>query len=773
MPFDDMSANDDADVGFDLRHIGDAPMDSFNGSSEMTITDHELIERFLDYLIDPVQCIDTFGRTYIDDLELILAENHLFDPQTQTFPDKEAQQWFERVCSAFKFKTMDEFIGYVRQHLDEIDLANIRPRSTFQTETLFEHEASFQELKQLGDSVERSNEFQRAISTESVKSIPHNELEADYYELYMSFDRTNPWTYVIRREIARGNLNPEDLVLCIGNRWLGEIMYFRQNLGLKNAKGVDLISSDPELVVAADMHKLPFEDHSVKMIFNRGLINKSYDVRLLMKEFLRVLKKDGYLIVETPGPYEYGVSRLGRTDIKSAQNLLRLLRGKVRRIVYQDAMRPHQYLYDATRLIRICIQLDQDGRDLSPTVEAFPQLRFKVYDVCRRRFLETRRLLKDPSALKARAARVWARIKRKMDLKTALMTKAVALNQSTDPRTRYLMNWAKLLRGAWIHWRGGDTPRSAHVALIDLFVETGGKANDMLARAVAVAHPPYRLPPASGVLGNLDKNDLARVQQQLETDGYYVFENCLSEDFCERLVRQTQAVDCMIMGDNIAEGFVRGRYERGAPPKAAKYLLTEDDTTEIPEVQELISDPSIIAVAQNYLNSKPIFSGISLWWSPAFTGGADNQAAQLFHWDMERIKWIRFFIYLTDVTSESGPHCFIKGTHRTGAIPDRLLKLGYVRHTDETMIEVYGREAYKEFVGRRGTIIAEDSRGFHKGMEPKTGDRLLLAFELSNTTFGANKRHLIRNIHVPRFGEFAKRYPRIYSNFDFAPELKK
>lgn len=733
--------------------------------SSTTIVDHELIERFLDYLIDPTECIDTYGRTYIDDLELILAENHLFDFQTQSFPDKEAQQWFERICSTCNFGTIEEFIAYVRQHMDEIDLANLRPRSTFQTETLFEHEPSFRELKQLGDSVERSNEFQRAISTESVKSIPHNELEADYYELYMSFDRTNPWTYVIRREIARGNLDAEDLVLCIGNRWLGEIMYFRQNLGLKNAKGVDLISSDPELVVAADMHKLPFEDNSVKMIFNRGLINKSYDVRILVKEMMRVLRKDGYLIVETPGPYDYGVSRLGRTDIKSAKNLLRLLRGKVRRVVYMDAMKPHQYLYDATKLIRICIQIDKNGDNLSPTVEAFPELRFRIYDICRRRFVETRRVLRDKSAFKALVTRILtSRIRR---VRSAIIDKAIALSQSPNPRTRHAMTWAKVLRGAWVHWRGGGTPRSAHVALIDLFTTTGGRANDLLARAVGIAHPPYRLPPASGVLGSLDEGALARVQRQLETDGYYVFENCLSRDFCERLVRQTLAADCLIMGDNIAGGSVRGRYDRGAPPQAAKYLLTEDDTTDIPEVQELISDPSIIAVAQNYLKSKPIFSGISLWWSPAFSGAPDSQAAQQFHWDMERIKWIRFFIYLTDVGPDSGPHCFIKGTHRSGAIPDQLLKLGYVRHSDETMIETYGRDSYMEFVGKRGTIIAEDSRGFHKGMEPRKDDRLLLAFELSNTTFGANKRHLIRNVRVPRFGEFAKRYPRVYSNFDF------
>ena len=50
--------------------------------------DNELIERFLDYLIDPYHCIDTYGRSYLDDLELIVEENHRFDFKSQTFPDE-------------------------------------------------------------------------------------------------------------------------------------------------------------------------------------------------------------------------------------------------------------------------------------------------------------------------------------------------------------------------------------------------------------------------------------------------------------------------------------------------------------------------------------------------------------------------------------------------------------------------------------------------------------------------------------------------------------
>lgn len=335
--------------------------------------------------------------------------------------------------------------------------------------------------------------------------------------------------------------------------------------------------------------------------------------------------------------------------------------------------------------------------------------------------------------------------------------------------SRYLRDWGRVLKGTVVLFLTGDTPRSAHGALVNLYIASGGKANDSLSRVVEIMHPPYKLPAASGVLGRLGEQDLARIQKRLETDGYHVFENCLSAEFCQRLLDKTLQLDCLIMGDEeSARGAQprRGRYDRNAP-KAAKYLATNDDTTDIEEIQDLMSDASLIAVAQNYLRSKPIFSGISLWWSPAVKDVPDSEAAQEFHWDMERIRWLRFFIYLTDVTHDSGPHCFIKGTHRTGAIPERFRNLGYARVKDETIIDHYGQGAYLEFTGRRGTIIAEDSRGFHKGMLPLKQDRLLLAFELSNTIFGANKRHLIRNVRVPRFGEFARKYPRLYLNFDF------
>jgi len=373
-----------------------------HASTTLIRKDAELIERFLDYLIDPNECIDTYGCTYIDDIEHILMENHHFNFTTQRFPDKEAQEWFEKICSEMKFHGMEDLISHIRAHIGELDLANRRPRSTFHTETIYVSEPAFQKLKQEGDSMKNRIEFQRAMGVGGVASLPTlDAADPDRYELYMGSDRTNPWTYVLKRELARGFLKPDDPVISIGNRWIGEIAYFRENLGLRNTKGLDLFTNDPDLVVAADMHDMPFENDSIKLVFNRGLINKSYDVRILVKEVMRVLKKDGMFIVETPGPYDYGVSRLGCTDIKSSRNLLRLFEGKVRRIFYIEATKPHRYLYDATKLVRLGFQIQKDGWNGAPEIEPFFPPLFNLYNACRQRYLK-----RDDSN---QASRMWAK----------------------------------------------------------------------------------------------------------------------------------------------------------------------------------------------------------------------------------------------------------------------------------------------------------------------------------------------------------------------------
>ena len=59
------------------------------------------------------------------------------------------------------------------------------------------------------------------------------------------------------------------------------------------------------------------------------------------------------------------------------------------------------------------------------------------------------------------------------------------------------------------------------------------------------------------------------------------------------------------------------------------------------------------------------------------------------------------------------------------------------RIPDEEIVREYGQEAIVEITGKRGTLLAVDTRGFHKGKALESGDRLLFQVEYTNSLFGA------------------------------------
>ena len=56
--------------------------------------------------------------------------------------------------------------------------------------------------------------------------------------------------------------------------------------------------------------------------------------------------------------------------------------------------------------------------------------------------------------------------------------------------------------------------------------------------------------------------------------------------------------------------------------------------------------------------------------------------------------------------------------------------------TDKEIAENFDKNNVIEFNAPRGTIIAEDTRGLHKGKHVSKGDRLVLQLQFSNSLFG-------------------------------------
>jgi hypothetical protein len=335
-----------------------------------------------------------------------------------------------------------------------------------------------------------------------------------------------------------------------------------------------------------------------------------------------------------------------------------------------------------------------------------------------------------------------------------------ALKSFVQHRDHYLT----VLRGAFTHWRTRKTPDSVTQSLISLFCATGGVSNDLISRGISFLRAPYRIEKPKGVLNIEDDAKRSEAIETLRDKGFYVFPTRLPDSICDELLKISLTELCTSHDDS-------GRSEVGLfdrkSPASVKYAINAERLIKHPVVQKLVSDMSIIWLAQEYLQSKPILDHLVMWWITNVNKAPDSEAAQLYHFDMNKVKFLKFFLYVTDVGTDNGPHCFIQKSNRTGGIPASLLERGYARILDEEAEKCFPPEDFIEITGLRGTIFAEDTRGLHKGKKLEHGDRLVFELEFANSLFGSTgKSPVLSQVDTPELAEALARYPRLYSHFD-------
>jgi hypothetical protein len=153
----------------------------------------------------------------------------------------------------------------------------------------------------------------------------------------------------------------------------------------------------------------------------------------------------------------------------------------------------------------------------------------------------------------------------------------------------------------------------------------------------------------------------------------------------------------------------------------------------------LSQDPVLGEIAARYLGTVPKLVGTALWWSYPEQADASsrNHAAQMFHFDLDDFKFIKFFFYLTDVDETAGPHVVVRGTHGSkGCLRQGREALAVRRYTDEEIEAVYGRERIVRITGQAGTGFIEDTLCIHKGAPPTGRERLVFQLQYALNDFG-------------------------------------
>lgn len=310
---------------------------------------------------------------------------------------------------------------------------------------------------------------------------------------------------------------------------------------------------------------------------------------------------------------------------------------------------------------------------------------------------------------------------------------------------RILKSYIWLLFGFLLFVVTKKNTEKGYQALISTFCSSKGKSNDFLSKLISFFEKRK----------NSSSDQILSITKAIKEDGFFVLDNYLSKEDLNSLEDLTREYKCSGRGSDDKELLVtRESLFENASIKSTRLDYSESDLVKSKIVQKIATDPLFTGVAEQYLASKPKIDIVALWWTIANKKINLVEDAQMYHFDMDRIKWLKIFVYLSDVNSGNGPHKFIRASHLSGKIPSVLLKKGYSRLEDQELFEVFDAKDEITFCGQRGTIIFEDTRGLHKGQPILDGHRLVFQLEYTNSLFGAPTNKHITNF-VPTKGNEA------------------
>jgi hypothetical protein len=161
-------------------------------------------------------------------------------------------------------------------------------------------------------------------------------------------------------------------------------------------------------------------------------------------------------------------------------------------------------------------------------------------------------------------------------------------------------------------------------------------------------------------------------------------------------------------------------------------------------VKSLAKEPSLLSIVSEYLWTSRMSIKATGWLSVGRFDLTLNQLssnAQLFHIDLDAFRFLKVFVYLSDVALDDGPHVYVSGS----SLPYRdhakvLSKLdSSLRISDSDILNLYGQSSLKTHTGDAGTVIIEDTSGFHKGTPLGNGasrDIISLVYEAGPFNLG-------------------------------------
>lgn len=312
---------------------------------------HTAIVSCIDQIIQRRECVLSYDRDLVELLPDILQENHGVADAASVGKLRALAQLFDLLDpDGQQGRNIASLPGLITA--TGVDISKYNTYKLGKRNANAAHDFNHWSEESVDDSVEAVLTLQKDLGRGA-----HNERSKRYdahrkasdLKRYLGSVTTPPpslmerlqrrsfWEIKLAKWFSSGILRADLPSLSVGPRWVTEIEFFREIIGLRKHIGLDLFTDDTEMVVAGDMHKMPFDDSHFQFIFLKNVVDKSYDVRKLVQEVIRVMRPNGIVVVDQICGYG-ATTPLTRTDIQHARNLARIF-GRfttVRELVCED-----------------------------------------------------------------------------------------------------------------------------------------------------------------------------------------------------------------------------------------------------------------------------------------------------------------------------------------------------------------------------------------------------------------------------------------------------
>jgi Phytanoyl-CoA dioxygenase (PhyH) len=217
--------------------------------------------------------------------------------------------------------------------------------------------------------------------------------------------------------------------------------------------------------------------------------------------------------------------------------------------------------------------------------------------------------------------------------------------------------------------------------------------------------------------------------KSLSQSGIARLGDLLTAQACEELRRYFGALEAFDSYRPGSPRFLPADSDKRHPDAHIAHHLPED-VLRAPHLVALANDPHILGIVSEFLGCKPTIGYLATWWSYHTAKGA--QQAEFFHRDVDDWKFVKLFVYLTDVGPENGPHVYVQ--HSSGS--EKLTQIR--RFADKEVQDAFGADNLLTMTAPAGRGFLEDTFGIHKGQPVVAGTRLIFqaVYGLSPLPYG-------------------------------------